>query len=158
MRELAAGLGISRNTLYRWTGGRDRLLQDVIWSLSERAIADIWAATSRRRGTSRLLEALRRYVETITDSAALHAFLRNETHAALRLLTSRGPFQDRLVAEVRRLVEDEVARGTYTPRGDIGLLSYAIVRLIEGFVYNDAIVESEPAVDDALRVIRLLLE
>lgn len=158
MRELAGELGISRNTLYRWTGGRDRLLQDVIWALSERAIIDIWAATSRRRGTSRLLEALRRYVETIIASEALHAFLRNETHAALRLLTARGPFQDRLVAEVRRLVEEEIARGTYTPRGDVGLLSYAVVRLIEGFVYNDTIVEREPAVDDALRVIRLLLE
>ncbi|MBO9522178.1 MAG: TetR/AcrR family transcriptional regulator [Nocardioidaceae bacterium] len=158
MRELAGELGISRNTLYRWTGGRDRLLQDVIWALSERAITDIWAGTSRRRGTSRLLEALRRYVETITASDALHAFLRNETHAALRLLTTRGPFQDRLVAEVRRLVEAEVERGTYTPRGDVGLLAYAVVRLIEGFVYNDTIVEREPAVDDALRVIRLLLE
>lgn len=158
MRELAGGLGISRNTLYRWTGGRDRLLADVIWALSEKAIADIWASTSRRRGASRLLEALRRYVETVTASAALHAFLRNETHAALRLLTSRGPFQDRLVAEVRRLVEVEIGRGTYTPRGDVGLLSYAVVRLIEGFVYHDAIVEREPAVEDALKVIRLLLE
>lgn len=158
MRELAGELGVSRNTLYRWTGGRELLLADVIWALSARTIADIWAATSRRRGTSRLLEALRRYVETITASAALNAFLRNETHAALRLLTTRGPFQDRLVAEVRRLVEEEVARGHYTPRGDVGLLSYAVVRLIEGFVYNDTIVEREVSVDDAVGVIRLLLE
>lgn len=158
MRELARQLDISRNTLYRWTGGRERLLQDVIWALSERAITDIWASTSRRRGTSRLLESLRQYVEVVTASAALHAFLRNETYVALRLLTSRGPFQDRLVAEVRSLVEEEIARGTFTPRGDVGLLSYAVVRLIEGFVYNDAIVEREPAVDEALRVIRLILE
>jgi AcrR family transcriptional regulator len=158
MRELAGELGISRNTLYRWTGGRERLLQDVIWELSERAIADIWRTTSRRRGTSRLLEALRQYVEIITASEALHAFLRNETYPALRLLTSRGPFQDRLVATVQRLVTDEIERGTFAPRGDVGLLSYAVVRLIEGFVYNDAILEREPAVDEALGVIQLLLE
>lgn len=157
MRELAGELAISRTTLYRWTGGRERLLQDVIWALSERAIADIWTTTSRRRGARRLREALRRYVETIVASEALHAFLRNETSVALRLLTSRGPFQDRLVGEVRRLLDDEAARGTWTPRADTGLLAYAVVRLIEGFVYNDAIVEREPAVDEALAVIDLLL-
>ena len=157
MRELAGSLGVSRNTLYRWTGGRERLLQDVVWELSATAIEQIWAATSRRRGASRLREALRRYLETVVDSRPLHAFLRNETHAALRLLTSRGPFQDRLVAEVRRLMEVEAARGTWTPRGDVGTLAYAVVRLIEGFVYNDAIVQRDTAVDEAMAVIDLLL-
>ncbi|HET7387847.1 MAG TPA: QsdR family transcriptional regulator, partial [Nocardioidaceae bacterium] len=108
MRELAAELGVSRNTLYRWTGDREQLLQDVIWSLSESVIDDIWAATSRRRGTSRLVEALRRYLVTIVESRALQEFLRNETYVALRLLTAQGPFQDRLVAKVKALVDQEV--------------------------------------------------
>jgi AcrR family transcriptional regulator len=158
MRELAHELGVARNTLYRWTGGRERLLQDVIWALSETAIDDIWVATSRRRGTSRLVEALRRYLVTIVDSHALQAFLRNETYVALRLLTAQGSFQDRLVAKVRALVDEEVARGTFAPRADTGLLAYAAVRTMEGFVYNDTVVRSEPEVDRAVQVIRLLLE
>jgi len=158
MRELATEVGVARNTLYRWTGGREQLLQDVIWSLSEAAIDEIWAATSRRRGTSRLLEALRRYLVTIVESHALQAFLRNETYVALRLLTSHGPFQDRLVAKVRQLIEEEAARGTFVPRADTALLAYATVRTMEGFVYNDTVVRAEPEVDSALKVIRLLLE
>jgi AcrR family transcriptional regulator len=158
MRELASEIGVSRNTLYRWTGGRDQLLQDVIWSLSDAAITEIWRATSRRRGTSRLVEALRRYLVTIVESSALQAFLRNETYVALRLLTSQGAFQDRLVAKVRQLVDEEAARGTFTPRADTALLAYAAVRTMEGFVYNDTVVRSEPEVDQAVRVIRLLLE
>ena len=158
MRELAAEIGVARNTLYRWTGGRERLLQDVIWSLSEAAIDEIWAATRRRRGTNRLVEALRRYLVTIVESEALQAFLRNETYVALRLLTSQGPFQDRLVAKVKELVDEEAARGTFTPRADTGLLAYAAVRTLEGFVYNDTAVRSEPEVDRALQVIRLLME
>ena len=43
MRELAAEIGVARNTLYRWTGGRERLLQDVICSLSEAAIDEMLA-------------------------------------------------------------------------------------------------------------------
>jgi AcrR family transcriptional regulator len=158
MRELAAEIGVARNTLYRWTGGRERLLQDVIWSLSEAAIDEIWAATRRRRGTSRLVEALRRYLVTIVESDALQSFLRNETYVALRLLTSHGPFQDRLVAKVKELVDEEAARGTFTPRADTELLAYAAVRTLEGFVYNDTVVRSEPEVDRALQVIRLLME
>ena len=158
MRELAAEIEVSRNTLYRWTGGREQLLQDVIWALSDAAIDRIWADTSRRRGTSRLVEALRRYLVTIVESHALQEFLRNETYVALRLLTSHGPFQDRLVAKVRQLVDEEAARGTFTPRADTGLLAYAAVRTMEGFVYNDTVVRSEPEVDQAVKVIRLLLE
>jgi AcrR family transcriptional regulator len=158
MRELAAEIGVARNTLYRWTGGRERLLQDVIWALSERAIDDIWTATSRRRGTSRLVEALRRYLVTIVESHALQEFLRNETYVALRLLTAQGAFQDRLVAKVRALVDEEADRGTFTPRADTGLLAYAAVRTMEGFVYNDTVVRAEPEVDRAVQVIRLLLE
>jgi transcriptional regulator with XRE-family HTH domain len=158
MRQLAGELGVSRNTLYRWTEGRERLIQDVVWALSEAAITGIWASTSRRRGSARLNEVLRQYVEIIVNSHALQSFVRNETYTALRLLTARGPFQDRLVAEVRRLIEIEAARGTWTPRSDTGVLAYGIVRIIEGFVYNDALLVDEPAIDDALAVIRLLLD
>lgn len=158
MRELARELEISRNTLYRWTGGREQLISDVVWELSEAAIAAIWAGTARRRGSSRLVEALRQYVVTIVDSHALQSFVRNETYTALRLLTARGVFQDRLVAEVQRLITEEAVRGTWTPRSDPAVLAYGIVRLIEGFVYNDALLVDEPAIDDALAVIRLLLE
>ena len=166
MRELASELGVSRNTLYRWTGDRERLLQDVIWSLSESVIDEVWASTARRRGTSRLVEALRRYLVTIVESHALQEFLRNETYVALRLLTSQGPFQDRLVAKVQELRGAKVPRATsssssswtFAPRADTGLLAYAAVRVIEGFVYNDTVVRAEPEVDRAVEVIRLLLE
>lgn len=158
MRELAAELGVSRTTLYRWTGDRERLLQDVIWALSETAIAEIWADTSRRRGVNRLVEAIRRYAATISASTALRAFVRQEPHVALRLLASRGRFQDRLVAEVQRLAAEEEARGTFTPRTDPAVLAYGVVRLVEGFLYDDTTLQGDPEIDRAIRVIRLLLE
>lgn len=158
MRQLAVELGISRNTLYRWTQSRERLIQDVAWELSRATIEEVWRSTSRRRGSSRLLEALRLYVEAILGSHALRSFVRNETYTALRLLTSRGPFQDRLVAEVQRLIDEEAARGHWTPPSrDTGVLAYGIVRLIEGFVYDDALVQDSAAAGDALAVIGLLL-
>src|SRR5437016_13844445 len=35
MLALAAQLGVSRATVYRWTGHRERLLADILWSLSD---------------------------------------------------------------------------------------------------------------------------
>src|SRR2546423_4830705 len=35
MQALAQQLGVSRGTLYRWTGSRERLLVDVVWSLAD---------------------------------------------------------------------------------------------------------------------------
>ena len=37
MLALASELGVSRATIYRWTGDRERLLADVLWSLSDEA-------------------------------------------------------------------------------------------------------------------------
>ncbi len=159
MRHLARELGVSRNTLYRWTGGREQLIQEVAWSLSHAVIADVWKKSEHLEGTDRLIEALRHYVLTIVGSHALQSFMRNETHVALRLLTASGTFQDRLVAEVQRLIDEETARGHFTPRSETDKLAYGVVRLMEGFVYNGALIETDPAsIDDALAVIRLLAD
>lgn len=157
MRAIATELGVARTTLYRWTGDRDRLIVDVIWALTDGLIDDLWARTRRRRGRSRLLETIRLYTDVITRSAALRAFLHNETEAALRLLTTRGSLQDRLVARMAELIEEEAGRSGYVPRADPQTLAYGVARVIEGFVYNDAISAVDPQVDAAMEVVGLLL-
>ena len=158
MQALANELGVARTTLYRWSGGRERLLTDVIWSLAEDLIADIWQASADMKGVDRLLNVCRQFVIPTVRFPALQAFLRNETHAALRLLTTRGGYQTRLVGAVERMVREEQERGTFTPRADPGTLAYAIVRVIEGFTYNDGIAAIDPQIDEAMEIVRLLLE
>jgi hypothetical protein len=43
------------------------------------------------------------------------------------------------------------------PRADPDALAYAVVRITEGFIYNDAILAVEPAVDEAAAIVALLL-
>jgi AcrR family transcriptional regulator len=157
MGRLAGELGVARTTLYRWTGSREQLLTDVIWSLTEDLIAVEWPRI-RGRGTARLVRAFRAYTETVAKSRALQAFLRNETTVALRLLTTQGGFQDRLVTVVARLIVEEHERGAFELRADPGDLAYAVVRVIEGFIYNDAIAAVEPEIDRAMRIVRLILD
>ena len=56
------------------------------------------------------------------------------------------------------LLREETARGAYTPRVDPAVLAYAIVRIGEAFLYNDAIIALEPNVEQACAVVRLLLD
>jgi hypothetical protein len=66
--------------------------------------------------------------------------LANEQERALRILTSSaGVVQPRVVAAVERLICAEVDAGAFAPAVAPGSLAYAIVRLAEAFLYNDAI-------------------
>jgi AcrR family transcriptional regulator len=131
-------LGLGRATIYRWFGSRELLLGETIATELERLVA-FHRAQARRRGARGLLDVFDRVNRSLAESVALRALLEQERGSALRLLTSSAaPVQPRSVACIRRLIEAEVEGGTYEPPIDPGALAYAIVRLAEAFLYNDA--------------------
>jgi AcrR family transcriptional regulator len=158
MRALSAELGVSRATLYRWTGPREQLISDVVFSLSDDVFEQAKRDTAHLSGSERLLAVFRQHVSVLVGASALQSLLRNETHAALRILTSRGgSVQARTVARLAELYREEEAAGNFHPRADPDVLAYAVVRVTEGFIYNDAIAAVEPAVDEAATIVSLLL-
>jgi hypothetical protein len=159
MRALAVELDISRDTLYRWTGQRDQLLADVLWSLSDEVFERAKADHPEHTGPDRLLAIFRQHVGALVQAEPLHIFLRHETHAALRILTSPdGGVQPRTARKLADLYLEEQAAGAFQPRIDAAALAYAVVRVTEGFIYNDAIATIEPAVERAAQIVALLLE
>ncbi len=158
MQALATELRISRATLYRWTGPRERLISDVVFSLSDEVFEQAKRDTAHLAGSERLLTVFRLHVQALVSAPALQAFLRQETHAALRILTGRGgSVQPRTVARLADLYREEQAAGNFRPRVDPDTLAYAVVRVTEGFIYNDAIASVEPAVEEAATIVSLLL-
>jgi len=166
MLALAAELGVSRATIYRWTGHRERLLADILWSLSDEVFEQAKADHLEHTGAERLLAIFRQHVGVLVEAQPLHTFLREETRAALRILTSReGGVQSRTVEKLAGLYREEQKSGAFTPRTDVGTLAYAVVRVTEGFIYSDAIVGGaevitvEPEeIDRAAEIVALLLE
>src|ERR1700751_5516095 len=57
MQELAGELGGNRPTLFRWVGGRDDLLGEILWSLAEPALAAAVEA-SAGNGAQRITGAI----------------------------------------------------------------------------------------------------
>jgi AcrR family transcriptional regulator len=159
MQALAAELGISRTTLYRWTGQREQLLADIVWSLSDELFEQAKRDHPRHTGTERLLAIFRQHVGALVEAEALHAFLRQETRAALRILTSpTGGVQPRTTWRLAELYREEERAGAFHPRIDPDTLAYAVVRVTEGFIYNDALLTIEPEVERAARIVGVLLE
>lgn len=135
---LARSLGLGRATIYRWFGSREALLGDVIAAELEQVV-NVHRKAVKRQGADGLLEVFDRVNRTLSRSPALRRLLEEERDSALRLLTSSGGrVQPRAVAAIRSLIEHEVRSGAYSPPAESDVLAYAIVRLAEAFLYNDA--------------------
>ena len=138
VQAIAAELGLGRTTIYRWFGSREELIGEVLFQAAEPLLEDA-RNTADGRGGAALLETFDRFNRSLADAPALRQFLEQERDAALRIITSSGGvLQPRIVARITGLIEDEVRAGNYEAPVDPATLGYAIVRLAEAFLFNDA--------------------
>ena len=147
IRAIAAELGLARPTIYRWLGSREDLIGEVL-ILAADPLLDEARANARGRGGGVLLDTFDRFNRSVADAPALRQFVEQEHDAALRIICSgAGRVQPHLVARIAGLIEDEVRRGSYEPRVEPSTLGYAIVRLAEAFLFNDAVAGMRGDVD-----------
>jgi AcrR family transcriptional regulator len=115
LQDVAQRLGLARMTVYRWFGSRDGLIGEGLLDLFGRVNRDV------------------------ASSAALRSYMRREGLAALRVLTaSNGIVHPRMVASIERVITAELSADEGIRTLDHGTLAFAIVRLAESFLYNDA--------------------
>jgi AcrR family transcriptional regulator len=138
VQAIAAELRLGRSTIYRWFGSREELIGDVLVRAAE-PLLDIASAGAQGRGGPGLLDTFDRFNRSLADAPALRQFVEQEFETALRIITSSaGRVQPRIVARITGLIEDEVRAGTYEAPVEPATLGYAIVRLAEAFLFNDA--------------------
>ena len=154
---LAATVGVSRATAYRWAGDAERLTGEVLADIAEatfhRSVAE--AAGS---GADRIVNAMERGMWLIVESEPYQAFLRRDPQKALRLAASKdGPSQGRMIGLHQALLDEEIAAGRLTLAVDSHTMAYALVRTAESFMYADLIAGETPNISQAVTIIRLLL-
>jgi hypothetical protein len=157
VEELASELAISRATAYRWAGNAEQLAGMVIASLAE----DTFRRACREvhgRGASRVVAVMARGMRYVATSEAYRAFVARDPQKALRLVASKdGPVQQRTIALHEELLEEEMRRGTLRLPVDAHTMAYALVRLVESFLYADAIAGEKPDLEKAVDVLKLML-
>jgi AcrR family transcriptional regulator len=138
VQAIAAELGLGRATIYRWFGSREELIGEVLVLAAEPLLVDA-RKKARGRGGRALLDTFDRFNRSLADVPALRQFVEQERDAALRVITAGGGVvQPRIVAMITELIEAEARAGAYDPPVEASTLGYAIVRLAEAFLFNDA--------------------
>ncbi len=157
VQALAAELGVGRVTIYRWFGSRDGLIGEVVARAAEPLLSEA-RKSARGQGGQALLETFDRFNRGIADSPALRQFVERERDAALRVLASgAAKVQPRMVALIAELIVEEVEAGRYDAPIEPETLAYAIVRLAEAFLFNDAVAGMRGDVDRLIEVEASLL-
>jgi AcrR family transcriptional regulator len=155
MVALAAELGVGRATLYRWTGGRERLLGDIAWAEVSGLLTHI-LATTPERGVARVRDVTTRFLTMLLNIDAVPAFLRHE--GGIQLVTDpRGFVRPRLVDGIARAIQLEADEGFYRPPVAAPVLAEAMVSLGERFLYGDGESRADLDGDTAAQVIALLV-
>ena len=161
MQGLADELGVSRATVFRHAGGREALLSQALWLLTERTLevaARRWEAQRpagelHTPGTGRHLNAI------VSRSRGLRRLLDDEPALALRVLTDpRGQVQRGIVAFVEALLRRDMAEFGLVTLIEPDALAYALVRLGESFLYADVLAARKPDVETANRLQQALVE
>jgi AcrR family transcriptional regulator len=140
VQAIARELGLARATMHRWFGTRELLLGETLAMLAEERLLAHRVATPGT-GPRALLNAFDAFNRELAATRGLRLWLEREQERALRVLTSSaGVVQPRIVLTIERLIRAEVESGAFAPDVAPADLAYAIVRLAESFLYNDAII------------------
>src|SRR5271166_4918937 len=138
MQGIARELGLARAKMHRWFGTRDVLLGEMLAELAEGRLARIRHRTGGS-GATALLDCFDGFNRELASTRGLGMLLASEQERGLRILTSSGGIvQPRMVAAIEALIDEEVRAGTFVPTIPPSTLAYAIVRLAESFLFNDA--------------------
>jgi AcrR family transcriptional regulator len=157
MDALAARVAVSRATLYRIVGSRERLLGDVLWWQGQRVMAHVERHLVAR-GPERLVQLAREFNDKLISYAPLRQFLREQPDLAHHVLfLPEARVHSRFVALWRDLFTEAASRGELTLPMDVDELAFIWVRTGESMLYADLMSGLEPRPELAERMQRLLL-
>lgn len=152
MREIAADLGVSRTTLFRWVGSRDDLLVEICWSIAKPTLQHATAAADDLVGGDRIASIAEAFARSSIDAPFYREFLRREPERALRLnTTAASPFQERVIDHFASVIQEEVDACRLTSTLEVADLAYLVVRLLQSYAYADVIAGESPEPDKVRR-------
>lgn len=156
MASLASDLSVSRATLYRVVGSRERLLGDVLWRRGQRSMA---AALGRASGAGveRVVDLARTFNAGVVSDRALQRFLARDPALAFQVLFApEARVHVRFVQLWRSVLADEVSSGRLPPI-DVDTMAFLVVRLGESILYADLLAGRSPDLELAATTQRAVL-
>lgn len=156
MSILARRLQLSRATLYRRVGNHEQLLAAVIADQTAVTWSRVLAQTppADRAGVDAVADSAAVFMEAVTRSKPLIAFLERDKAQFVSVVMGPGPVEDRST----ELLMDTIVS---TIRGPFSLdphdLAQACVRVCNSFMYTHLLKCARPEIDTATGIVRMLL-
>lgn len=138
MGRLAQELEVSRATLYRRVGSRQRLMGEVLWYRTRQVLAASIHAAEGLQGAARVVAILESYLRVVHDRPQLLALFERDPDNAIRLVAAQdSPVHRGLVRVVSSVLAEEEERGALRLTIDRETLAFVIVRIGESLIYAD---------------------
>ena len=158
LQKLARELGISKATAYRWAGSADQLAGEVLASLTNDTFNQLLEKSKQKKGRERVLEVLNKGMQYALNFPALQRFLKRNPETRLKIVASKeGPVQSTTILNIQGLPENEVESGHLALTVKPAVMAYALTRMIESFLYADAITGTKADLDNAAKILDLML-
>lgn len=161
MHRLADQLAVSRATLYRVVGSRDRLLGDILWHLARRTLDRVLveATAAGLDGVERILTASTEFSRYVRHFEPLQRLLRSDPLTAFRVLfTPAGGVHERFVDAWAEEFAEAEAAGELTLPFEVNKLAYIHVRIGESMLYADVLAGRDPDIELAEMIRRAIFE
>lgn len=160
IEELSNAVGVSRVTLYRWVGSKDRLIEEILWSFAEpnfRAIIEETPGT----GVEHIINVHHTFMVNLAAFDPMRRFVHENPTTAIRIQTpdttsAHGRFIE-LAAEHLKAQEEEGYIDLHSP---IHELAEHIIFSNGSLLYGAIIGGRDPkiAIEQACAITRMLLE
>ncbi|MDA8139554.1 MAG: QsdR family transcriptional regulator [Desulfobacteraceae bacterium] len=157
--ELAHAVGVSRVTLYRWVGSREKLVDEILWSYTkptfEKAIK-----SAPGTGVDHILETHRRFMTDLARFEPMRRFLIDNPFEAIRIQTNDPSCSHgRLIQAVEaQLIEQE--KLGYIELPDVAAKIAELIVFTNGALVYCAILggrDTEAVIEQACMIDRSLL-
>ncbi|QUQ69261.1 QsdR family transcriptional regulator [Kutzneria sp. CA-103260] len=153
MSELATEVGLSRATLYRRVGNHDELLAMVLAEQTERTFRHCLDSVTLD-GLDRVRAVFEHFMYAVIGAAPIRALITRDPLLFIRTVLAPGQVEQRATNLFAKLLaESGVDFAVPT-----AVLAQAIVRIGDSFMYTHLLGGHEPATDNVIALVNLLLD
>lgn len=129
--DLAREIGVSRVTLYRWVGSKDRLIEEILWSFAKPGFESA-VREAPGQGVDHIVEVHRRLMTDVANFKPIVRFIRENPTFAIRI-QSKDP-----ISAHGRIIQASAAHiGGQEAEGHIEL-TVNTMKMAEMIVYTNA--------------------
>ena len=155
MQSVSEKLGVGRTTLYRWVGGREALLAEVLAELAE-ATWQMAESKAKGSGVDRAIDVLGSFMIVCAEFDPLREFAVREPQLTLRLARGpNSPLPKTLSTLIGGLAEDCIP--AFEARRNYDIID-AIVEVMTALPWASFVIGEEPSIERVLQLSRALLE